>query len=75
MAREAALAGNVDVVVAAGGDGTINEVANGLAGSGVALGVIPLGTANVLAIEAGIPRDPGKAAQVIATGVLRKLYL
>ncbi|MBK1664265.1 hypothetical protein CKO38_01220 [Rhodospirillum rubrum] len=75
MAREAALAGNVDVVVAAGGDGTINEVANGLAGSGVALGVIPLGTANVLAIEAGIPRDPGKAAQVIATGVPRKLYL
>ncbi|GEO80416.1 diacylglycerol/lipid kinase family protein [Pararhodospirillum oryzae] len=75
LAREAAASGQIDVVVAAGGDGTINEVANGLAGSGVALGVIPLGTANVLAIEAGLPRNPARAARVIATGGERPLYL
>jgi YegS/Rv2252/BmrU family lipid kinase len=74
IAREAR-SGELDVVVAAGGDGTINEVANGLSGTGVALGIIPLGTANVLAIEAGIPRDPVKAAQVIATGQPRVLRM
>ncbi|MCF8479902.1 MAG: diacylglycerol kinase family lipid kinase [Rhodospirillum sp.] len=74
IAREARRE-SLDVVVAAGGDGTINEVANGLAGSGVALGIIPLGTANVLAIEAGIPRDPTKAARIIARGQPRELYM
>jgi diacylglycerol kinase (ATP) len=43
------------VVIAAGGDGTVNEVANGLLGSDVALGVIPIGTTNVWALQMGIP--------------------
>jgi diacylglycerol kinase family enzyme len=56
------------VVVAAGGDGTIAEVASGLAGSSAALGVLPLGTANVLAWELGVPPSPERAAQVLAEG-------
>jgi len=67
LAREAAGRG-VPVVVAAGGDGTIAEVAAGLAGSGAALGVLPLGTANVLAWELGLPRQPERAAEIVAGG-------
>lgn len=67
LAREAAGRG-VPVVVAAGGDGTIAEVASGLAGSAAALGILPLGTANVLAWELGVPQSPEGAAAVLAAG-------
>jgi lipid kinase YegS len=64
FARDAAARG-VDAVIAVGGDGTVNEVVNGLAGSETPLGIIPFGTANDFARQAGIPDDPGKAMDVI----------
>jgi len=62
-----------DVIAAAGGDGTINEVVNGLSGGNVALGVIPLGTANVLADEIGLGRAPREIARVLAEGPVRPI--
>jgi YegS/Rv2252/BmrU family lipid kinase len=53
--------GKVDMVVAVGGDGTINEVASGIAGSDTVLGVLPYGSGNGLSRFLGVPMDPGKA--------------
>ena len=56
LARRAAQEG-FSRVVAAGGDGTVNQVANGIAGSTAALGLLPLGTVNVFAMELGLPAN------------------
>jgi diacylglycerol kinase (ATP) len=73
LAREAAAQG-ARLVVAAGGDGTIAEVANGLNGSGCRLGVVPLGTANVLAHELELPFDPRAVAAALAFGRTRTVW-
>ncbi len=74
LARRAAEEG-VDVVAAAGGDGTVAAVANGLAGSETALAVLPLGTANVFAYEMGIPGGLRKAWDLIREGTIRRIDL
>lgn len=64
------------VVIAAGGDGTLNAVVNGLAGSRTALGILPAGTMNVFARELGIPFGQlSKAFEVITAGHVREIDL
>lgn len=63
-AREA----GVDLVLAAGGDGTVRVVADGLAGTSIALGVIPAGTGNLLARNLDLPLDEGAAVEVAFAG-------
>ncbi len=63
------------MVVAAGGDGTVNEVVNGLAGSETALGVIPVGTMNVFAREHQLPANLAEAWSVIGRGTMREIDL
>jgi diacylglycerol kinase (ATP) len=62
-------------VLAAGGDGTIGLVAHALADSGGTLGIIPLGTANDLARELHVPRDPPAAARLAARGTVHRTDL
>ena len=63
-----AVADGADIVLAVGGDGTINEVIQGLAGSNIPLAVYPAGTTNVWCNQIGMPTDPYQAAQVIHAG-------
>lgn len=65
---EAASQAEFDLVVAAGGDGTVNEAANGLAGRGPALGVAPAGTMNLLARVLRVPLDPAAAVASLVEG-------
>jgi len=67
LAREA-LSEKPSVIVAAGGDGTINEVINGMYGSDIPLGILPLGTTNVLAKELSIPTSVSGALGKIVSG-------
>jgi YegS/Rv2252/BmrU family lipid kinase len=64
-----------ELVIACGGDGTINEIINGLAGSQVPMALLPAGTANILAKELRIPWDIPHAARLIPDGVVRRIAL
>jgi diacylglycerol kinase (ATP) len=68
MAREA-LAHHVDLVLVAGGDGTVRAVCAGLAGSGIPVGLVPAGTGNLLCRNLGIPLDEDVAIEVALHGV------
>jgi YegS/Rv2252/BmrU family lipid kinase len=74
IASRAARNGTSDVIVA-GGDGTINEAIQGLAGTKARLAIIPRGTANVLARELGLPLDDEQALKIVAQGKSRQIYL
>ena len=62
---------NYDAVVVAGGDGTINRVVNGLVFNKLPLGIIPIGSINILALELGIPHNIKKACQRIIHGQVK----
>lgn len=68
-----AVESGVELVVASGGDGTLNEGLQGIAGSRTPLGIWPSGTANVLAREIGLPEEPDEVARVVATGLERRI--
>jgi len=74
IARAAAAEG-YDVVVAAGGDGTVNEVINGLAGTTTALAALPIGTVNVWVREIGLPLNPRAAAEALLQTQVRAIDL
>ena len=67
LAREAAY-GGAEAVIAVGGDGTINEVANGLAGTPTRLLVVPRGTGNAFAAEVGLPKSVEGCLALLSTG-------
>ena len=62
-----------DIIVASGGDGTINEVAGSVVGTGIALGIIPAGSGNGLASNLNIPKDHKEALQLIKEGTEIKI--
>jgi len=73
-ARYAVAAGS-NVVVACGGDGTIHDVIQSLAGTPVALAILPFGTANALAHDLRIPLSPSDAARALVKGDVRRIPL
>ncbi|HVQ31964.1 MAG TPA: diacylglycerol kinase family protein [Vicinamibacteria bacterium] len=72
LAREA-VEQETALVLAAGGDGTVNEVATGLLGSGVPLGIVPVGSGNGLARALRLPLRPDRALVALESGVPRRM--
>jgi len=70
-----AVAGGSDTVFACGGDGTIHDVIQELAGTSVALAILPFGTANALAHDLGLPGRPSQAARAAVDGTIRRIPL
>lgn len=71
--RQEILSGNYSIVVACGGDGTVNQVASVIAQSKMALGIFPLGSGNGLARSNGIPLNLKKALDVIKQGNIKQI--
>jgi len=72
LARQA-VGGGAELVLVAGGDGTANEAAWSLAGTSVALGLVPVGSGNGLARNLGIPLDARRALPLLARGMRRRI--
>ncbi|SEN23093.1 diacylglycerol/lipid kinase family protein [Lihuaxuella thermophila] len=70
---ESAARSNVQAVVAIGGDGTVNEVGNGLAGTEIPMGYIPAGSGNDFALAQNIPSDPEQALQRVLDHQVRRV--
>lgn len=70
-----AVARHAPVVLVAGGDGTLNEAIQALAGTSTAVGAVPLGTVNVWVRELGLPLDPVEAVRQLLTGQIRRVDL
>lgn len=68
-------AGRYDLIIGCGGDGTINQVINGIAGSEVRFGVLPLGSGNDFGKANNIPEDPFKALHIIYNGKEKSIDL
>ena len=68
----AAVAGGCDAVFACGGDGTIHDVLQGVVGSDTAIAIIPMGTANALAHDLGVPLSPARAARAALSADARR---
>ncbi|MHB8652745.1 MAG: diacylglycerol/lipid kinase family protein [Terriglobia bacterium] len=74
LARDAVARGE-ELIVVCGGDGTINEVINGIAPGKTTLGILPGGTANIFAKELGLPHHPVRAARELVNWVPRRIAL
>jgi diacylglycerol kinase (ATP) len=68
-----AIAEGCDTVFACGGDGTVHDVLQAIVGTRVALGVVPMGTANALAHDLGLPLEPAKAVKAVIEGQSRRI--
>lgn len=69
----AAVASGCDAILACGGDGTVHDVLQAVVGSNTAIGVIPMGTANALAHDLGIPLSPAGAARAALSAAARRV--
>ena len=72
QAREAIREG-CDTILVCGGDGTVHQVLQSMVGTSVALGVIPMGTANALAANLGLPASPEKAAKMLLAAIPKRV--
>ena len=72
-AARAAVEDGCSVLVAGGGDGTVSAAAQAVVGTGVPLGVLPLGTLNHFAKDLGIPQEPAEAVEVVVRGRVREV--